>query len=164
MHKFFTENGATYGLCRFFSNTPNSVENAIDVYKVSASLQNAHAKKLKGIFIGVVDADKREQPFFKTFTEIFNNEGVIVKQSGNLFLISLSPQVDGFIYANAADVSIDLSKYKFSTERKKFMKGLKTYGIDTKPEFKNLLNDLKQKRCSCFVALQNAFDYIYKQR
>lgn len=164
MHKFFTEDGATYGLCRLFSRDAYNVENAIDVYQVSASLQRAYDKKLKGIFIGVVDDDKRKQPFFKTFTEVSNIDGVILKQLGNLFLISLSPQVDGFIHTNAAEVSVDLSKYRFNTDRKKFMKGLKTYGIDTKPEFKTLLNDLKQKKCSCFVALQKAFDHIYNQQ
>ncbi len=164
MRKFFTEDGATYGLCRLFSRDAYSVENAKSIGEVSTKLQEAQAKRPKDTFIGVVDKDKRKQPFFETFTKVSDEHGVILKQLDNLYLIALAPAVDKFIFTNADDVSIDVSKYNFNKDLKLFMKGLKTYGIDTKPEFKDLLNDLKQKKCSCFVALQKAFDHIYTQR
>lgn len=164
MHKFFTENGATYGLCRLFSRDAYSVENAISIGTVSAKLQEVQAKRSKGIFIGVIDKDKRKPPFLETFIKVSDEHGVILKQLDNLYLIALDPAVDRFIFTNADDVSVDVSKYKFNKDLKKFISGLKTQGIDTKPEFRNLLNDLKQKNCSCFVALQKAFDHIYNQQ
>lgn len=164
MHKFFTENGASYGICRFFSNDTNSVENAVDIDKVSASLQRAKEKKQKGIFVGVVDNDKRKQTFFEEFKVLSNKHGVILKQLGNLYLIVLAPQVDGFIYDNAIDVSVDVSKYSFQTDKKKFVKSMKTYGIERNSNFNRLLNDLRQKKCLCFEALQEAFTLIYKQK
>jgi hypothetical protein len=164
MHKFFTEDGASYGLCNFFCHDSHNVENAVNIGAVSSKLQFAKRKKQNGVFIGVVDNDKRKQSFFETFTIVSNKEGVILKQLGNLYLIVLAPQVDGFIFTNAGEKNVDLSKYSFSTDKKKFVRSLKTTGIEGKSNFKSLLNDLKQKKCSCFIALQEAFDFIYSQK
>lgn len=164
MFRFFTENGASYGLCRLFSKDVLTVQNSVDISGVRRELETIYSEKRNGIFVGFIDDDKRKQAFFEQFEEVFNNHGVKLKRLGNLFLVVLSPQVDGFIFTNASEKSVDLSNYSFQNNLKKFAKSLKTYGIERNSSFKSLTNDLKQKKAPCFIALGKAFDFIYKQK
>lgn len=164
MYRFFSENGASYGLCCLFSKDVYTVQNSIEISSVRKELERIKSNNKKGVFVGFVDDDKQKQEFFEQFETVSNEHGVVLKRLDNLFLIALSPQVDGFIYANASEEKIDLAKYSFNKNEKKFAKGLKIYGIERAANFKSLTNDLKQKKASCFVALQKAFDFIYKQK
>lgn len=164
MYRFFSEDGASYGLCKLFAGG-NPVQNSSNIGKVASELKAIEERKKPGIFIGFIDDDKNTPKYFKKFKVVKKEKaGVIVKRLNNLFLIVLSPRVDEFLHTNATEIDLNLLRLSFSKNEGRFVSQMKTFGIERTANFNSLINELKQGNCSCFLALREAFDYIYSQK
>lgn len=165
--EYFAEDGASFTTCRYMLERLNldinpRVNNSFNYGAVLNSLVKISSdKKRNSKYIGFVDDDKMKHSFEKEFSIcVEERNGVTVLRNKKLYLIRTSPAIDKFLFDNANEVELDFSKYKLNNSFSHFKKQLKNQQIKSSSDFKNLLNDLHQKRASCFVALQEAFNFV----
>jgi len=108
------------------------------------------------LLIGVVDDDKKIPAYFRDFTVFKQEQALTLKQKPETrqYLITLAPEVEGWLIGCANQVPDLKAKYQKFTDPKKLQRLTKSQAIQNDPEFKNFLNMLWQKEVRPFITLE----------
>lgn len=117
---------------------------APSINKVCEILESRHAN-VKAI--GFIDNDKKKPTYLKQFTLTDSHDKVQLLQHStkSQYLIVVAPAMDRFIFDLCTELEIDLAQYGLPTEFAAFKSKTKQEAITRNPNFKNLLNTIRQR-------------------
>lgn len=123
------------------------------ITKVANRFRTANTGEL---LIGVVDNDKKTPDYFSDFTVHRQEQFLALKQKPGThqYLISLDPEVEGWLIRCAEQVPYLKPKYRKFTDSKNLQRLTKSQAIQNDPEFKNFLNMLRQKQVAPLITLE----------
>ena len=157
MRQVFPECYADTTLIQFLINDPENVVHIYGIPNVAKELKEAEESEKLGVFIGIVDKDKRTPPHLLTFETILEQNKVCLKQRGTSahYLIVIDKAIESFLLWNANQTNLDLIAYGFPTEVKLLGRRLKTTAIGTDPDYLRLLGALLARQAPGFVTLHH---------
>ncbi len=119
------------------------------------NVANTMLKKYdKRLAIGIIDNDKKQPTYFKSFQQIQHKDGLILKKHPKQkhFLIIVSPVFEKWIFKLADSVEVLPSKYGFAS-LKQFQRSTKSIHVAKNQQVKQFINTLKQKKAKGMMTM-----------
>ena len=115
-----------------------------------------------GFALGIIDKDKKEIDYAKSFDEIENRAQLRLLKHPlkNHYFIQIIPAMEKWIVENAEEVGIDLSDYGLPNdfnELRRYSKSVKTKKDD---RFKRLFKEMKNQNASGVLLLSKWVKYL----
>lgn len=116
-------------------------------HKHSCNEVAAALKKVDGFGVGIIDNDKRKPTFVNEFELITKSKHLSLLRHGEkpLFLVIVSPAMDGFILDLAADAGLTLPDYSLPCTLEEFKKITKQVPSSEDPRFRRLFQKLNDQ-------------------
>ena len=113
--------------------------------------------------IGIVDNDKHNTPYLRTFQTIEEADKVCFRHipESNQYLIVIDKAIETFLLWNADQVDLNLADYGFAADVRLLGAKLKSQSIETDPNYLRLLTDLHTRQAPGFLTLERILnDFI----
>lgn len=152
--RFIPECHADTALMRIFVDNHDLIDHQAGLNEVANEMKNVKDKSYT--LIGLIDDDKTKPPYFHDFEVLKDScKYVLFKKKPNLehFLIIIRPAFERFLIENAKDLSIDLNSFGLDNDMRILKKFTKKENIKTDPNFKGLLQTMKEQKAEAFVEI-----------
>jgi len=150
----FSECYADTALVGLLAKQNQTVEHVAGINEVAKAL--IHVAANEGKAIGIVDNDKQKPLYFDTFEVVVDEHRVCLRRNltSNQFLVVIDKAIESFLLWNAVQVGIEIATYGFNEDVKVIRRRLKTFTIETDPNYLQLLADLYARQAPGFLTLE----------
>lgn len=147
---------ADTALISLFVPNRQTVVHISGITNVAKEMQEAASRKNAGIWIGLVDNDKRVPPYLIAFETVSEQNKVFLKRKGvtDQYLIVIDKAIESFLLWNAGQVDLNVTSYGFVNDVKLFGKALKTSAIGSNDRYLQFLTDLYTRQAPGFLTLE----------